>query len=123
RNSSADGVALLQQGLAHTPRVLIGICAGNQPVYIPAEIRHCRSLGGNLVELGCRFQSPGDTPSPDAVAGAEPLRRVYQAIADLLEEHQTPQLKADRRAYPRIVFNDRIEVRLSSTPEPIIGYA
>jgi hypothetical protein len=129
RNFSADGVALLQQGLAHTQRVLIGICAGNQPVYIPAEIRHCRSLAGNLIELGCRFQNSQSSPcsaeaaTPDAQSCAEPLERVHQAVADLLEEYQTPQLNLDRRAHPRIVFTDRIEVLLSSAAEPIIGYA
>jgi anti-sigma regulatory factor (Ser/Thr protein kinase) len=123
RNFSADGVALLQQGLANTQRVLIGIYANNQPVYIPAEIRHCRSLAGNLIELGCRFQGSVDAATPAASAGPEPLQRVHQAIADLLEEYQAPQLNADRRAHLRAVFNDRIEVRLASAAEPIIGYA
>ena len=78
---------------------------------------------GNLIELGCQFHSSGAAGTPDANPCAEPLQRVHQAIADLLEEFQAPPLNAARRAYPRIVFNDRIEVVLSSTTEPIIGYA
>jgi anti-sigma regulatory factor (Ser/Thr protein kinase) len=61
RNLSRDGVAILQTRLASADRVLIGIVSGGQPLYVPAEVRHCRRLGEDLFELGCRFQT---TPLP-----------------------------------------------------------
>src|SRR5262245_377643 len=126
RNFSADGVALLQEGLANTQRVLIGIQAENQLVYVPAEVRHCRTLTGNIVELGCRFQSQGEAArrgmTPDAASEIVPLRQVHQAIDDLLARQPAPP-REDRRTGSRVTFNDRVELHLRSSKKPIIGYA
>jgi anti-sigma regulatory factor (Ser/Thr protein kinase) len=130
RNFSADGVALLQEGLANTQCVLLGIQAKNQLVYVPAEVRHCRTLTGNMIELGCRFRSETEAAPPGATGGptvpatpdAEALRHVHDVIADLLTRQ--PSLpREDRRADSRVVFNDRVELHLASSKTPIIGYA
>jgi anti-sigma regulatory factor (Ser/Thr protein kinase) len=108
RNFSANGVALLQEGLASTQRVLIGILAGNRPIYIPAEIRHCRNLSGDVVELGCHFQTQSPaSAAPDSDAAAA----MQNAINTLLEARDPTLLPKDnRRSHQRVVFNERIEV-------------
>jgi anti-sigma regulatory factor (Ser/Thr protein kinase) len=109
RNFSADGVALLQEGLASTQRVLIGIFAGNRPVYIPAEIRHCRNLSGDVVELGCHFQT--QSPASATAPGSDAAVAMQQAINRILEARDPAMLpKDERRQHQRAVFNERIEV-------------
>src|SRR5579872_1375388 len=56
-NLSAGGMGLLQEGLAATGRVLLALDWEGRTLYLPAEVRHCQSLGGNTVEIGCRFQA------------------------------------------------------------------
>jgi hypothetical protein len=58
RNLSADGMAILQARLASSSRVLIGIDWDGQLLQVPAEVRHCRPVQGDVVEIGCRFQPP-----------------------------------------------------------------
>jgi anti-sigma regulatory factor (Ser/Thr protein kinase) len=122
RNLSASGVALLQQGLTSSQRVLIGIDAGGRVVYVPAEIRHCQKLTGNLVELGCRFQMPAEAAA--GLPEAKPLEAVHQAIGELLDRGTSPHLPHDnRRAHPRVVFNERIEAQLISSGITVVGYS
>ncbi len=123
RNFSTSGVALLQAGLAATQRVLIGLTANNKMIYLPAEIRHCRTLGGDLIELGCSFQPPAVPPGA-VPAGPDPLLGVHQAVNALLESRQPAFLPGDeRRAHPRVVFNDPVEVETAKAARPITGYA
>lgn len=122
RNFSASGVALLQQGLAGTQRVLIGVCADNQLLYIPAEVRHCRTLSGNLVELGCHFQVPAEAAA--ALPGPQPREGVREAIAELIERRAPASLPHDeRRTHQRVVFNERIEVQVVSSGQSLVGYS
>src|SRR5439155_17662142 len=64
RNMSQEGAAILQERLATTDRVLVAIYFNDQPIYVPAEVRHVRTLGSEVVELGCRFQTRAATMSP-----------------------------------------------------------
>jgi anti-sigma regulatory factor (Ser/Thr protein kinase) len=70
RNLSPGGVSVLQERLAGSDRIVIGMVVDNEMVYVPAKVKHCRSLAGDVVELGCRFQTSGEDEQP-----ASPRRR------------------------------------------------
>lgn len=122
RDFSEGGVGLLQKGLAGTERILIGISVQNRMAYVPAEVRHCKALGGDMVELGCRFQTKSEAvlaPTP-----ARDLGNVHQAISEILERHQAAHLPVDeRRSHPRVVYNERVQVFPAGQNAPLIGYA
>jgi anti-sigma regulatory factor (Ser/Thr protein kinase) len=126
-NLSQKGMGLLQHRLATPQRILIGIYAGDQPLYVPAEVRHCRDLGGNVVELGCRFQTGSEvaaTTARDLAEQPEAEETIHRAVADLLNKHQGPPLGADeRRVHLRIAYNERIEIVRPETGETYIGFA
>lgn len=123
RDFSHGGMALLQSQLSGTERILLGVNVENRLIYIPAEVRHCRSLGSDMVELGCRFQAKSEAAEPATAAPAD-LARVQQAIAELLQRQSIAPLPADeRRAYQRAVYNERIEVVPAGQSVPLVGYA
>jgi anti-sigma regulatory factor (Ser/Thr protein kinase) len=116
RNLSEGGVGLIRNELARTDRILIGLTVGDRPLYIPAEVRHWRTLGGDLVELGCRF-SPGDD------AGERGLPAEAAAAIARLLERAPPLRDADRRSHPRVLFTERIEIVTAAEQPPLVGYA
>src|SRR5262249_48164440 len=126
-NFSEQGIGLLQERLATTDRIIIGIYANNQALYVPAEVRHCRSLGGDVMELGCRFQTRREVPKATASSlpsFPEADQAVEDAIADLMERHQVlPRGTDDRRAHPRVGFHARLEVYQPSSPETLAAFA
>jgi anti-sigma regulatory factor (Ser/Thr protein kinase) len=126
RNFSEHGIALLQEQLAHSQRVLIGIPRNQEIIHIPAEVKHTRALGASGLELGCRFEEPIEPSSPlpqPAPAVSQQLQEVHLAVTDLLELHQSQQLPThERRAHPRVVFNERVLICIEGR-EPIVGYA
>jgi anti-sigma regulatory factor (Ser/Thr protein kinase) len=124
KNLSDSGVSLFQEKLAETNRILLGISINNQFHYLPAEVRHCRSLGGDMVELGCRFQHKADEPPGSVAEVSEETAQVHEAVNLLLAQHQTPFPKVDdRRRDQRVVYNERIEVWSGASAEPITGFA
>jgi len=125
-NFSEKGIGLLQQQLATSQRIIIGIYLDNRPVYLPAEVRHCRDLGGDVMELGCRFQTRGEVPAAtvDALPShADAEQAVHRAVADLLKHKGAPVGLDERRAHPRVAYNERIEIVRSDAAEPLIGFA
>ncbi len=116
KNLSAEGVALLQARLATSDRLLIGMGEG-EPLYVPVEVRHCRAVGGGVVEVGCRFHVPGAEMTG-------PLGSAQEALGQLLDRLDVPPVPAgERRAHPRVAYNERIEVRIPSQPKPLVGFA
>jgi hypothetical protein len=126
-NLSEQGIGLLQERLAATDRIIIGIYSKDQPIYIPAEVRHCRSVGGDIVELGCRFQTHAEIPSAVAAAVTPQVdaeQALQEAIQRLVDRQMGPWLGDDeRRTHPRVVFNRRVELLRASSPQPVIGFA
>ncbi len=118
RNLSENGVAVLQQHIAHSDRILIGLVVNDQPFYVPAEVRHCRHLSGEIVELGCRFQTR-QRASDDAAAAA-PL---HAAVTNLLERHSAASPKGERRLHQRAAFNVQVTVTTPASAQPIVGYS
>jgi anti-sigma regulatory factor (Ser/Thr protein kinase) len=120
-NLSGAGVGIFQEKLAQTDRILIGMSVGGALVYLPAQVRHCKSVAGNLVELGCSFLSEEEaTKLPAGTVVPEELRKVHGAIEGLLEK--SPGSPADeRRAHLRLVYNERVEVLPRGGP-PVVGY-
>jgi anti-sigma regulatory factor (Ser/Thr protein kinase) len=119
KNLSEDGVGLLQARLAATDRILIALATGGPPLYVPVEVRHCRPLGGNLFEVGCRFDSRAPAP-----AETGPREQAQQAIDSLLARLAAEQVAGDeRRAHPRVVYTERVEVHLPGGAAPLAGFA
>jgi anti-sigma regulatory factor (Ser/Thr protein kinase) len=122
RNCSASGIGLLQQRLAETDRILIGMAVGDQILYLPAEVRHCRSGSGDVVELGCRFQTqPAEAPIVVPVVG--PPTRMHDAITSLLEHLAPRQGNDERRRHQRIPYTERIDVLTPMDAAAVAGYA
>jgi anti-sigma regulatory factor (Ser/Thr protein kinase) len=120
RNISQEGLYVLQEQLATTRRVMIGLPAGNQLVYIPAEIRHCQALASGVVEIGCRFESVRGMPDPPHGATAEAM---HQAVDALLDKAQPASaIHDERRTSLRVGFHGRVEIRGEGV-EPILGFA
>jgi anti-sigma regulatory factor (Ser/Thr protein kinase) len=123
-NLSETGMGLLQERLAGMDRILIGIYAEGRPIYIPAEVRHCRSVGEGLVELGCRFQTRAKAAGDSGAELASHPEGAPGFIARLLEKRKGPPHGSDeRRAHPRAVFNDPIQIEHPGAAAPHAGYA
>jgi anti-sigma regulatory factor (Ser/Thr protein kinase) len=106
RNLSSAGVALLQQNLSSAERILVGIALEGRPVYVPAEVRHCRTLAGGVVELGCSFQTSAALDLDARAAGD-----TSAAVAKVLDSLRAPARQPrERRAHLRVEYSERIEV-------------
>jgi anti-sigma regulatory factor (Ser/Thr protein kinase) len=122
RNYSPEGIAFLQERLAITDRIIIGIDAESGPLYLPAEVRHWRTLDGDLVELGCRF--PGKAlPMPAAIQPPS-VKEMDEAISALIEQFvEQQETEANRRQHLRVVYTERIEIRDKTGTRTFIGFA
>ncbi len=121
RNYSGNGIGLLQQRLAQSDRILIGMLVQDQMIYVPAEVRHCRSVAGDIVELGCRFQAQ---PPPTGVPAAQPQEQLKQAISGLMKKIKAPNQPPDeRRKHSRIMYTERIDILTAPGAAPLAGYA
>lgn len=88
---------------------------------MPAEIRHCRSLTGDILEIGCRFQAGDTTPAPERAGGA--TAAVHDAVQALLDKiQQPPKDDSEKRTYSRLQYHGKVEVRRSGEP-PVLGFA
>lgn len=123
RNFSQQGIGLLQSHLAEAKHVLIGITTTvGDPHYLTAEVRHCRAIGGDLFEIGCRFQLQAATEA--VPVSLKPLQEVHEAVGAVLERLRIPQVVDDeRRAYTRVVYNEPIEIVAGGVTGTQIGYA
>jgi hypothetical protein len=120
RNLSEDGMAFLQSRLAASERIVVGIYTEGGPIYLPAEVRHCEALTGDVVELGCRFQLPTGSSTP----GGEKEDALDRAISDLVEQSQSRAVPpSERRVHPRIAYTGRITIADRLPGEPEVGFA
>jgi hypothetical protein len=118
QNLSPDGMAILQARLSITGRVLIGLDWEGRLFQIPAEVRHCRTLDGDVVEIGCRFQpAPRAAPAPEEGE----VQQAVGAILAGLEVQQEPS--SERRAHPRAAYTARVGIEGGPQPEPAFGFA
>lgn len=118
QNLSSGGIAILQSRLASSERVLIGIDWQGEMLYVPAEIRHCEARGGNVVELGCRFEVPADLETTRADSDV-----MDSAIDGLLEQLNTGIVPPDeRRVHPRAAFTSRITIEIRPDQETVLGF-
>jgi anti-sigma regulatory factor (Ser/Thr protein kinase) len=115
QNLSSGGIAILQDRLANSERVLIGIDWQGQMLYVPAEVRHCQTRGG-VVELGCRFQAP-PTVNDGSSNGVE---RVIDRLLEQLNERAVRS--EERRLHPRAAYTARITVEIGPDQPPVIGF-
>jgi len=122
RNLSLGGMALFQAKLASTPRVLIAMTTEGNTLYLPAEVRHCRSIGEGMVELGCRFQ-PGSENAPVGPTSAS-AADAEEAVGRLIDDFQNAEEVPDeRRAHPRVAYSERVEITGTLPGEPTFGFA
>lgn len=123
RDLSAGGTRVLLDRLAGTERILIGISNGERMLYVPAEVRHCRSLAENMFELGCRFQTGIEKPEATASPTCDGAS-VQQVISAVMASHQARQPAAvDSRAHQRAPFTERVEVFMHGKGESIPAFA
>jgi len=121
RNFSAEGVGVFQEKLIHTDRILIGLDVGGSLVYIPAQVRHCKSVGGDIFELGCSFVADPTATDPNEEADSQELPRVHEAVEAILRAN--PEVPPDdRRAEPRVVYNERVEIAPISGGPAVVGF-
>jgi anti-sigma regulatory factor (Ser/Thr protein kinase) len=119
QNLSRDGIAILQARLATSDRILIGIDWEGQILYVPAEVRHCQSRNGDVVELGCRFQVSSNVSAKTAPATGH----IDRAISGLLEQLNSPSVPHDdRRAHPRAAYTTRLLIQSRADSEPVVGF-
>jgi anti-sigma regulatory factor (Ser/Thr protein kinase) len=122
RNLSLGGMAVFQAKLAATHRVLIAMTNEGNTLYVPAEVRHCRSIGDGMVELGCRFQ-PGSVATPAGPATGS-AAEAEEAIGLLIDRFQNDEdVQDERRAHPRVAYSERIEITCTHPGEPTFGFA
>jgi anti-sigma regulatory factor (Ser/Thr protein kinase) len=119
RNVSQDGLNVLQEQLATTRRVMIGVPVGNQLVYIPAEVRHCQTLTGGVVEIGCRFEAVAAVKTDPQGAGAEAVHHAMDAL--VAKAQSTGAVFDERRAHERVAYHGRVEIR-QERAEPLVGF-
>ena len=130
RNLSENGIALLQQQLASSGKLLIGIPTATGIVQLSAEVKHSRPLGAHGMELGCQFSSQSTLlPSsadvgPESAGSINDLSEVHGRMLAILDAHQSGKVPGDeRRQHPRVVFNERVLLQMPGRPDSIIGYA
>jgi anti-sigma regulatory factor (Ser/Thr protein kinase) len=118
QNLSSGGIAILQNQLANSERILIGIDWHGQMLYVPAEVRHCQARGGDVVELGCRFQVSLSDQN-NQVKNDD----VGRAIGAILEQLNGPEVPHDeRRVHPRAAYTAHITVEVGPGQPPVIGF-
>jgi anti-sigma regulatory factor (Ser/Thr protein kinase) len=119
QNLSGDGIAILQNRLANSERILVGIAWHGQMLYVPAEVRHCQARGDDVVELGCRFLVAADTGEGNAV----PSDGVERAIDAMLEQLSNRAERPDeRRLHPRAVYTARIRIAVQGNEAIVLGF-
>jgi hypothetical protein len=96
--------------------VLITIPTLGEPLQVQAEVRHWQTLEGNLVEVGCRFESPlVQEEGPGEGLPAD----LTGFVTRLVEKHQTVE---EHRVTKRVPYKECISVRLPSG-EVVRGFA
>jgi anti-sigma regulatory factor (Ser/Thr protein kinase) len=121
RDFSPGGVSLLHKDLARADRIIIGVDLDGRAVYLPAEVRHWKSLDAGLMEIGCRFLVA--TPGEAEAAAGERLR-VHDAVAELLRHmNAAPVAPDERRAHPRVGYTERITLEGPTPTDPKFAYA
>jgi anti-sigma regulatory factor (Ser/Thr protein kinase) len=120
RDLSATGIGLLQDRLATSERVLVGVEVDGRTLYVPAQVRHCRPAGPGMVELGCRFTIEERSPVP---AGQE-SPHIESAVELLLSRRRTvPRRGHERRSAPRETYTERVEIHDPAGSPPLVGFA
>jgi len=121
RNLSEAGMSLLQSRLASSGRVLIGIFSDGQPLYVPAEVRHCQVVGSDIVELGCRFQTPAPAAPPPALLDPTSFERAIDVLVDVSRDPK--EKPVERRSHPRVVYTGRVRISNPSGTDAAYGFA
>ena len=113
RDISAEGIGFFQSDLAPSGRVMITIQTGGEPICVPAEVRHWHALGDQIVEVGCRFETP---ILRSAVAESHPSEAVaaVSRLVDQMAEQLRPML--ERRTAPRVPYSERLTVEVTNGP-------
>ena len=123
RNFSQGGVTLVQNRPAPTDRLLLGFSSLDKTVYLPAEICHRRALGIQVEELGCRFLFDMGPLAPEQVT-ARTIEEADSALGEMIEKiDRETSIAAERRAHPRFVYTERIQIEAHNAHEPSLGFA
>jgi anti-sigma regulatory factor (Ser/Thr protein kinase) len=125
RDISTEGISLVQARPEPAGRLLITIPVVGGAVSVPAEVRRAVPLDGNLVEVGCRFETPphqAEVVQGDACEPAQSI--VSEALATLLERlGSRDRVLDDRRGTPRVAYTACVHVHRPGLAEPLHGFA
>jgi anti-sigma regulatory factor (Ser/Thr protein kinase) len=116
QNLSETGAGLLQSQLVRSERILLCLEVEGQPVYVPAQVRHCRALEEGLVELGCCFLPE------DVQARAKQVEGVAAAVESLLQQQPARTPPEERRNDPRIPYTSQIQILGPPGTPAVIGF-
>jgi hypothetical protein len=121
RDFSKGGVAVLHKDLAQVDRIIIAMDLDGRSVYLPAEIRHWKSLESGLMEIGCRFLVAA---ASEAATSVGEQAQMGVAVGEVLQRLKTEEVPTDeRRAYPRVGYSERIGVEGPTATDPHFAYA
>jgi anti-sigma regulatory factor (Ser/Thr protein kinase) len=122
RNVSTGGMSILQARLAASQYVMIGVPSGSGYTYLPAEVRHCRSLGEDAVELGCQFQHHKPVSGLATEKAVQGL--IESAIGALIDRYREQIVPADeRRSFQRVSYTARIAIEAKPGQSQQFAYA
>ncbi len=121
RNLSRGGVGLLQESLALTDRLLLGVETQGQIVFLPAQVRHCRPVTQGTIELGCEFVEEEPELRSNQSASATILDRAIDGLLRECREAATPS--QERRSHPREAYTRQIEVHGPPGTPPLTAFS
>ncbi len=120
RNISQEGICMIQHEENQVGHVVIEFQDQPSALVVSAEVRFSRTLGGNLVELGCRFEEPVDDQNLQQFKSPE---ETAEGLGNLIFLNQVVELPGEeRRGFPRVLFNDRIQIIVAADKPPLVGY-
>jgi anti-sigma regulatory factor (Ser/Thr protein kinase) len=107
-----NGIAFLQRSPLLPARMVVGIESRSRMLFLPALLSHHERIDPKLLEVHCRFPSKFDPEGPaPQLDTAFAKGEVEKEPAAVLQELQNaPSPAEERRAHPRVVYSERVEM-------------
>jgi anti-sigma regulatory factor (Ser/Thr protein kinase) len=107
-----SGIAYLQRSPSMPQRMVIGVESRSRVLFLPALLAGHNRIDAKLIEVRClfpsRFDPDGPAPQLDtAFLKGELVSEPAAALSELQSE-QSPGV--ERRAHPRVVYRERVEM-------------
>lgn len=106
---SSGGASLLHPPVENATRLMIEIKGSNGTMYIPAEVCRTQQIDENMVQIGCRFLTPGPDQKGVYTTLAQQIKALEKLIAQLEKVNDSGTFAA-MRSHTRAVFTDPVAV-------------